>query len=182
MLKIEISTRGILFLALGLLALWAITELWPVLVLLLISAVMMLGLLPYVAKEVYGVGQAGLGWLAATFSTGALASSLLMGANRLPLKAARAMLIGADQYAKLDTWHRSGELFSLASFAVFGRPTDGAAVGERPRAGVVHVEMEPIAISATDIRARIARGEDVSAMLPAPVLQYIRRHHLYGHS
>ena len=54
-----------------------------------------LGLLPYVAKEVYGVGQAGLGWLAATFSTGALASSLLMGANRLPLKAARAMLIGS---------------------------------------------------------------------------------------
>ena len=92
------------------------------------------------------------------------------------------MLIGADQYAKLDTWHRSGELFSLASFAVFGRPTDGAAVGERPRAGVVQVEMQPIAISATAIRARIARGEDVSAMLPAPVLQYIRRHHLYGHS
>ena len=48
MLKIEISTRGVFFLALGLLALWAIVELWPVLVLLLISAVMMLGLLPYV--------------------------------------------------------------------------------------------------------------------------------------
>ncbi len=48
MLKIEISTRGVFFLALGLLALWAIIELWPVLVLLLISAVMMLGLLPYV--------------------------------------------------------------------------------------------------------------------------------------
>jgi predicted MFS family arabinose efflux permease len=54
-----------------------------------------LGLLPYVAKDVYGVGQAGLGWLAATFSTGALASSLLVGANRLPLRAARAMLIGS---------------------------------------------------------------------------------------
>jgi predicted MFS family arabinose efflux permease len=54
-----------------------------------------LGLLPYVAKEVYGVGQAGLGWLAATFATGALAGSLLVGANRLPLKAARAMLIGS---------------------------------------------------------------------------------------
>jgi len=47
-LKIEISSRGVFFLALGLLALWAVVELWPVLVLLLISAVMMLGLLPYV--------------------------------------------------------------------------------------------------------------------------------------
>jgi predicted MFS family arabinose efflux permease len=54
-----------------------------------------LGLLPYVAKEVYGIGQAGLGWLAATFSAGALAGSLLVGANRWPLRAARAMLIGS---------------------------------------------------------------------------------------
>jgi predicted MFS family arabinose efflux permease len=54
-----------------------------------------LGLLPYVAKDVYGVGQAGLGWLAATFSSGALISSLLVGSNRLPMRAARAMLIGS---------------------------------------------------------------------------------------
>jgi predicted MFS family arabinose efflux permease len=54
-----------------------------------------LGLLPYVAKEVYGAGQPGLGWLAATFSIGALISSLLVGANRLPLRAARAMLVGS---------------------------------------------------------------------------------------
>jgi predicted MFS family arabinose efflux permease len=54
-----------------------------------------LGLLPYVAKEVYAIDQAGLGWLAATFATGALAGSLLVGANRLPLRAARAMLVGS---------------------------------------------------------------------------------------
>ena len=72
-----------------------------------------LGLLPYVAKEVYGVGQAGLGWLAATFSTGALASSLLMGANRLPLKAARAMLIGSAAW--------------FAAILVFGQTTTMAA-------------------------------------------------------
>jgi predicted MFS family arabinose efflux permease len=54
-----------------------------------------LGLLPYVAKEVYGAGQAGLGWLAAAFATGALAGSLLLGANRMPMRAARAMLVGS---------------------------------------------------------------------------------------
>ncbi len=54
-----------------------------------------LGLLPYVAKEVYRIDQAGLGWLAAMFATGALAGSLLVGANRLPLRAARAMLAGS---------------------------------------------------------------------------------------
>jgi predicted MFS family arabinose efflux permease len=50
------------------------------------------GLLPYVAKEVYAIGQAGLGWLAAAFWSGALAGSILVGAGRFPLRAARAML------------------------------------------------------------------------------------------
>ena len=51
-----------------------------------------LGLLPYVAKEVYGAGQAVLGYLAASYWSGALAGSLFVGAGRLPLGAARTML------------------------------------------------------------------------------------------
>src|SRR5262245_36160156 len=50
------------------------------------------GLLPYIAKEVFVIGQAGLGWLAAAFWSGALVGSLLVGAGRFPLRAARAML------------------------------------------------------------------------------------------
>lgn len=53
-----------------------------------------LGLLPYVAKDVYGIGQAGLGYLAAAFASGALAGSLMLSSNRLPLRAARTMLLG----------------------------------------------------------------------------------------
>jgi predicted MFS family arabinose efflux permease len=51
-----------------------------------------LGLLPYVAKDVYAIGQSGLGYLAAAFATGALAGSLVVGASRLPLRAGRVML------------------------------------------------------------------------------------------
>jgi nicotinate-nucleotide adenylyltransferase len=91
------------------------------------------------------------------------------------------MLIGSDQYEKLGSWHRASELFALCRFAVFGRPSAAAAGGEQPRSGVTHVAMAPIPISGTEIRARIARAEDVSAMVPGPVLEYIRRHHLYGH-
>ena len=52
-----------------------------------------LGLLPYVAKDVYGIGQSGLGYLAGAFATGALAGSLVVSANRVPLRAARVMLM-----------------------------------------------------------------------------------------
>ena len=51
-----------------------------------------LGLLPYAAKDVFATGQSGLGWLAASFWSGALAGSLLVGASRFRLRAARAML------------------------------------------------------------------------------------------
>ncbi len=95
--------------------------------------------------------------------------------------AALVMLIGSDQYAKLATWHRAEELFGLCRFAVFARPGVRGADSGAPRHAIVHVPMPPLAISASELRTRIARGEDVSAMLPAAVWRYIREHRLYGH-
>ncbi|HEX5091335.1 MAG TPA: MFS transporter, partial [Burkholderiales bacterium] len=54
-----------------------------------------LGLLPYVARNVYGIDQSGLGYLAAAFAGGALVGSLVVGAARLPLRAGRVMLWSA---------------------------------------------------------------------------------------
>jgi MFS family permease len=54
-----------------------------------------LGLLPYVAKDIYMAGQAVLGYLAASYWTGALAGSLFVGSGRLPSGAARTMLWSA---------------------------------------------------------------------------------------
>jgi predicted MFS family arabinose efflux permease len=52
-----------------------------------------LGLLPFVARDVYAVGQSGLGYLAAAFSLGALVGSLAVGANRVPMRSpGRVML------------------------------------------------------------------------------------------
>ena len=84
------------------------------------------------------------------------------------------LLLGADQYAQLETWHRWREVLELATLAVFARPGWKVADG-RAR----HVPFAPMDISASDIRARLARGADVSALVPAAVLEYIRRHGLY---
>jgi len=51
-LKFEVSTRGILLIGLMLLGLWAVRELWPVILLVLVSVILMLGLLPYVEAMV----------------------------------------------------------------------------------------------------------------------------------
>ena len=61
-----------------------------------------LGLLPYVAKEIYGSDQTGLGYLAASFSVGALAGSLLLMRLGASIRAGRWMLgFSALWYAML---------------------------------------------------------------------------------
>lgn len=59
----------------------------------LLAFPLFIGLLPYVAKNVYGVGQGGLGWLGASFAFGALLGSIVLSTNRLRLGGARLMLI-----------------------------------------------------------------------------------------
>jgi nicotinate-nucleotide adenylyltransferase len=85
------------------------------------------------------------------------------------------LLMGADQYARRATWHRWHDLVRLCRIAVFERPDS-----LKPEGDAIHVPMTPLPISASDIRARLARGEDVSAMLPPAVLGYIRAHALYA--
>ncbi len=48
MLKLEISYRGMVFLLLAVLSVWAFLKLWPVILLVLVAVILMIGLLPYV--------------------------------------------------------------------------------------------------------------------------------------
>jgi nicotinate-nucleotide adenylyltransferase len=91
------------------------------------------------------------------------------------------LLMGSDQYDKLAGWHRWRELFGLARIAVIARPgwAPEASAEVRAAGPVLRVEMAPLDISSTEIRQRVARGEDVSGMLPPPVLDYISTHRLY---
>jgi nicotinate-nucleotide adenylyltransferase len=83
-------------------------------------------------------------------------------------------LMGADQLAKLGSWHRPDEVRRLAKLAVFARPGYQAAEKD-----VQVVPMLPMAVSASDIRARCARGESIAGLVPPPVENYIQRHGLY---
>jgi nicotinate-nucleotide adenylyltransferase len=84
-------------------------------------------------------------------------------------------LMGADQYAKLGSWHRPEEVRRLARIAVFARPGHPA-----PDATVERIPMDPMDISASDVRARAARGEDLSDLVPGAVATYLRRERLYS--
>jgi nicotinate-nucleotide adenylyltransferase len=83
------------------------------------------------------------------------------------------LLMGADQYAAIETWHRWRELSTLAQIAVCARP------GTPVPLGVALVPAQPMDISSSAIRAGIAAGADVSALLPRAVLDYIMTNCLY---
>lgn len=83
-------------------------------------------------------------------------------------------LMGADQYEKLATWREPGEVRRLARIAIFARP--GFAP---PDKDVEVIPMQPQPISASDIRARARRREDLSALLPPSVARYIEQRELY---
>ncbi|MBL8342490.1 MAG: nicotinate (nicotinamide) nucleotide adenylyltransferase [Rubrivivax sp.] len=94
------------------------------------------------------------------------------------------LLVGQDQYARLHTWHRWRELLARVTLAVANRP--GAPAAPAPEVAAVlaaapqcAVPLPMLDICATDIRARIAAGRDVAALVPAEVAGYIARHGLY---
>ncbi len=60
------------------------------------------GLMPYIARDVFGLDQQGLGWLVASYASGALAGSVAMSAIGGRLPPARTMLLtGVLWYAAL---------------------------------------------------------------------------------
>jgi nicotinate-nucleotide adenylyltransferase len=92
------------------------------------------------------------------------------------------LVIGQDQYARLDTWHEWREILPLASLAVAAR--DGCGVIAPPAvAAVPHVvqvlALAPMPHAATEARRLAARGADTAALVGTAVAQYITRHSLY---
>ncbi|CAN5144298.1 nicotinate-nucleotide adenylyltransferase [soil metagenome] len=91
-------------------------------------------------------------------------------------------ITGADALARILTWRDHGEIFELAHFVGCTRP--GHAINDSTLDGLPHdrvsiVEIPALAISSTDCRARVDRGEPVWYLVPDGVVQYIAKHRLY---
>lgn len=90
------------------------------------------------------------------------------------------LLIGADQYAGLHTWRGWEDLLDRVVLAVAARPWPlppvAAAVVQRPHRSVPLTMMD---VSSTEIRRRVAAGEDFSELVPPAVARYIDHEGLY---
>ena len=113
------------------------------------------------------------------------------------------VLLGADAFLDLATWHRWRELFGLAHLVVAHRPGfppeswpermpqplareyearlmhQPFAVHLSPAGGIATQAIAALDISGSMIRDSLARRVSPRYLLPDPVLDYIRSHNLY---
>ena len=110
------------------------------------------------------------------------------------------LLMGADQFAELDTWKDCDELVSLCNLSVHTRLQEGESGPSKVSLAVldrfgysqtedhyVHssghtlsfVATTVLPISATEIRRKIQRGQSINYLVPSDVADYIQRHALY---
>jgi nicotinate-nucleotide adenylyltransferase len=88
-------------------------------------------------------------------------------------------ITGADALAQILTWKDADELFALAHFIGVTRPGHTLSTEGLPTDRVSMLEVPAMAISSTDCRARVRRGDPVWYLVPDGVVQYIAKHRLY---
>lgn len=112
---------------------------------------------------------------------------------------ALCFLVGADAFLGMSTWHQWQRLPELAHIVVVARPgwrlpavlgpmecwrdrfTDNSdTLFANSVGGILFAMLSPLDISATRIRALVAKGRSARYLVPDAVWSYIRRQRLYG--
>ncbi|MDO8387130.1 MAG: nicotinate (nicotinamide) nucleotide adenylyltransferase [Polaromonas sp.] len=98
------------------------------------------------------------------------------------------LIIGKDQFAAIQSWHRWQDLVRIAIICIADRagPARTEAVFD-PQIQLSHplvpLQLPLMPVSATDIRRQITSGaatpQDLARLVPEPVARYIERHRLY---
>ena len=96
--------------------------------------------------------------------------------------AAFFLILGQDQYGRLDTWREWPALLGEVTLAVAARsgqpPLPPPALAAHPHRLEV-LPLPDMPESSTALREALTRGDEVSPMVGQAVAGYIARHHLY---
>lgn len=87
---------------------------------------------------------------------------------------------GADAIAQISAWKNADQLWDLAHFVAVSRPGHKLTVPDAPEGAISKLEIPALAISSTDIRARVQTGKPVWYLVSDGVVQYIAKNKLYG--
>jgi nicotinate-nucleotide adenylyltransferase len=96
------------------------------------------------------------------------------------------LIVSAETFAQLPTWHEPDRLFASARIAVVPREgypaPDPAWLGDAfpgREARVTYLEGPRLGLSSTALRERVASGRSIRYLVPSAVEAYISDHDLY---
>lgn len=109
--------------------------------------------------------------------------------SRLGAGAEVFFLVGADQALELASWRRVGDLVKRCTVVPVTRPgfrlsdldrlTPKLSPDAVARIKAAALDLAPMDVSSTDIRARVRDGRSIADLVPPVVAEYIQRHNLY---
>ena len=91
------------------------------------------------------------------------------------------LLMGEDQAASFTRWHAWQEIARIAVLCVAARGSGAGlqALQALPGVRVQLLQLPQMPESATEIRTRLTRGQDIATLVEPAVARYIETHHLY---
>ncbi|MDE6412861.1 MAG: nicotinate (nicotinamide) nucleotide adenylyltransferase [Eubacterium sp.] len=96
------------------------------------------------------------------------------------------LIIGDDQFLSFDKWYKYNELLSEVVLCTAAREENKReeiiAFAEKLLNGSSKyylADFEPVVVSSSEIREKIKKNEDISALVPAEVSEYIKDKGLY---
>ncbi|QVQ51948.1 nicotinate-nucleotide adenylyltransferase [Spiractinospora alimapuensis] len=90
-------------------------------------------------------------------------------------------ITGADALGNILSWNSADELFQLAHFVGCNRPGHRLDDAGLPPGRVSLVEVPALAISSTECRERVRKGEPIWYLVPEGIVHYINKTGLYRH-
>lgn len=99
------------------------------------------------------------------------------------------LLLGGDMFLSLEFWREPCEIMKLANIVV-GRRENDFVTGEKIKEYKAHLEKKfgarvfetlfpPVVLSSSEIRERLAQGENIDSLVPTDVAKYIKENGLY---
>lgn len=109
------------------------------------------------------------------------------------------LIVGQDAFSQLPTWKKWRELLLFAHIVIANRPDseliyhqdlndvfqqhliqDANILAQKLFGAILPMVIKPIAISATEIRAKVNAHQSIADLVPKEVANYIHTHHLYS--
>ena len=88
------------------------------------------------------------------------------------------LIIGADNLSQFNAWKSPRTILQLASLAVYKRKGFNPSLKDSA-IDFILLKGRMLRVSSTEIRNRIEKGLPIRALVPNPIVLYIKRHSLY---